>query len=486
MTSETMNNKRRKTEESVATYLPDLPIGILEHSATFLVPISRALFAIALTNNENNPPRENYSSIAGSDWLPIDFGDIETDLAALTNNENNNLPNENPSPSSIASADDWSILDFGEVEKDLATKLSDDDISSILQHIDAVNKVKRLRLTNCINITGVGLEPLRGSAVIEQIDLSLVGDVIEQIDLSLVGDGENPRLVPEPPISCELVMPVLDSIIERECALKHLQFPYKWLRVKSADSEFHAFIVRYNQMLENRGPIRCLDCNEGLPKDGDGFQWIGDDTSDNNSSYGLQNYTCCQCTKHYCYDCSDEDGITNCSRCQRDYCMGCVKIEECGKCDNSVCEHCFKDKECDKCKDRLCPECVRDRGNECYYCGVLYCNECNDQDGSYRGDGDDGAGVVQVDFCEECYKNCCKPCRMRVYQEGGIDCINCIKLLPDEAIQSLIELKQEVEELKNENRELKGVNKELEDVNKELQDEIKELKDKQGKSMMTE
>ena len=121
----------------------------------------------------------------------------------------------------------------------------------------------------------------------------------------------------------------------------------------------------------------------------------------------------------------------------------------------------------------LCPECVQDEGHECSYCGVLYCNECND---------DDGAGVDKVDFCEECEKICCKPCRMRVYQEGGIDCINCIKLLPDEAIQSLIELKQEVEELKNENRELKGVNKELEDVNKELQDEIKELKYKQGKA----
>ena len=150
------SSKRRKTDGTLAACLGDIPIGILEHAASFLADPSRALFAVALTtNNENNYllPGENYSSIAGSDW---------------------------------------DTLDFGGIEKDLAAKLSDDDISGILQVIDAVNNVKRLRLTNCIKITGAGLRPLRGSTI------------IEQIDLSLVGDGENPRLDPEPPISWRL------------------------------------------------------------------------------------------------------------------------------------------------------------------------------------------------------------------------------------------------------------------------------------------
>ena len=129
------SSKRRKTEQEVVSFLFDLPIGILEHTASFLAPISRASFAVALTdeNNENNPTSDNNSSIAGNDW--------ET-------------------------------LDFGEVEKDLAAKLSDDDISDVLQYIDAVNTVKRLRLSNCTNISGSGLEPLRGSTIIEQIDLN--------------------------------------------------------------------------------------------------------------------------------------------------------------------------------------------------------------------------------------------------------------------------------------------------------------------------
>ncbi len=243
----TTSSKRRKTEQGIGTCLADLPIGILELTASFLAPPSRALFTISLTSDENNnPPSGNYSSIAGSDW---------------------------------------DTLDFGEIEEEMATKLSDDDISAVLQHIDAVNNVKRLRLTNCIKITGAGLEPLRGSTI------------IEQIDLSLTGVGEKPRLDPWPPISCEAVLPVLHSIIMAErCSLKHLQFPFKWRDLYSINSEFHAFLVRYNEMREARDRVKCLDCNADLPRGGD--EWINTRTG-----FGLHNFTCYQCTKHYCDGC---------------------------------------------------------------------------------------------------------------------------------------------------------------------------------------
>ena len=69
---------------------------------------------------------------------------------------------------------EWGTLDFVDVEKSLASKLTDDDIGAILLCIDAKNKLKRLNLTHCYNVVGRGLEPLRFSAVLEQIDLGLV------------------------------------------------------------------------------------------------------------------------------------------------------------------------------------------------------------------------------------------------------------------------------------------------------------------------
>ena len=112
--------------------LSDLPIGALSHVSSYLTLPSRALFAVALNCRDDSS-----SAIVG---------------------------------------DEQDVLDFGDIEKELAAKLTDDDIRNALLSIDAINNLKTLRLTNLLNITGIGLEPLRESTMIEKIDLSLVGD----------------------------------------------------------------------------------------------------------------------------------------------------------------------------------------------------------------------------------------------------------------------------------------------------------------------
>eukprot|EP00984_Skeletonema_dohrnii_P007877 scaffold2901_cov91-Skeletonema_dohrnii-CCMP3373.AAC.21 len=135
----------------ISRLLSDLPGGVLTNVANYLDAPSRLLFAAALTTHQIAAASyERNSAIVGNEWTSLDFGDIE---------------------------------------KDLAVKLNDDDIEKVLLSIDAVNRVKKLKLTNCINITGVGLEPLRGSTI------------IEQIDLSLVGDHQSPNISPKPSIS---------------------------------------------------------------------------------------------------------------------------------------------------------------------------------------------------------------------------------------------------------------------------------------------
>jgi len=142
MAAEPSSTKRRKINDSATAAdeyrcrLSDLPSGILTHVVSYLAFPSRAIFAATLV----------------------------TDINAACANERN----------SAIVGDGWDILNFGQIEKDLVSKLTDGDIEKVLQCIDAVQKVQKLKLTNCINITGAGLEPLRGSTIIEQIDLSLV------------------------------------------------------------------------------------------------------------------------------------------------------------------------------------------------------------------------------------------------------------------------------------------------------------------------
>eukprot|EP00984_Skeletonema_dohrnii_P035860 scaffold36150_cov172-Skeletonema_dohrnii-CCMP3373.AAC.3 len=388
--------------------LTDLLSGILAHVASFLAEPSKALFAVALDGNSAASTNERSASIVGSHWDTLDFGDIE---------------------------------------EELAIKLKDDDIEKVLLCIDAVNRVKRLKLTNCVNITGVGLEPLRGSAI------------INQIDLSLNGEHQRPSISPEPSISCDRVLPILDSIIEREgCSLMHLQFPQVWCEEPSAASDFHAFIGRYNQMWENREEIGCLKCNQSLPL---GNEWINSDVSDPNC-FGTHSYTCYGCMKHYCYRCvinglERRFIIGNCDICKRDYCVDCIEMHRCLSCNGDNCNDCYE-YECHQCNRKVCSECIEE-GNDFFYqcedCDKVFCLECNDIQSEETG----------MCYCHECNDIRCNDCQLQKFRQGERDCAECIKLIAPSLVGECSRLYEENEQLKVKNKELMRENNELKSRN---------------------
>ena len=78
--------------------------------------------------------------------------------------------------------------------------------------------------------------------------------------MSLVGKHESPILEPEPLLSEDVVIPILDSIISRgsESGLKHSEFPKKWRDEQS--TQMDQFIQRYNDYLTNQRYC-CSKCN---------------------------------------------------------------------------------------------------------------------------------------------------------------------------------------------------------------------------------
>ena len=420
MASGSVSSWKRTSTDKVALYsLSDLPSGILAHAASFLAAPSspsRALFAIALDENSVVTPNEKSSAIIGNNRGTLDFGDIE---------------------------------------KKLAARLSDAYIEKVLLCVDAVNNVKRLKMTNCVAITGTCLEPLRGSVV------------IEQIDLSLVDDNRNSIL----PLSCDHVLPILDSIIERDgCALMHLRFPSMWRswwwNERPTRSDFRTFIVRYNQMRRNQGTVTCFECDEILPRDGG--EWIQPDTS--SDYYGIQFHTCSGCLKHYCYVCNiDEEKKTMlhvCGSCNRDYCKGCWKMTHCSDCGKEICYDCYKYR-CVKCNEEVCPQCIireeervksweeeRVESRQCDYCDKCYCRGCYDDE--------------EDDIIYKCSVRCCDDCRLGRYQRP-LHCAEGMESLEQKRLQDVNrQLKAEMEELKRQNRELKLENEELKLENEEM------------------
>ena len=67
------------------------------------------------------------------------------------------------------------IVDFGELDAEFAMSLTDEDVEDILLCLDREDsRIKRLRLTNCINVNGSFMRSIRRSTTIEQIDLSII------------------------------------------------------------------------------------------------------------------------------------------------------------------------------------------------------------------------------------------------------------------------------------------------------------------------
>ena len=324
-----MSNKRQRTTAGIL-HITDLPDGIYVGIASYLVKPSVALFAIAMT---------------------ADSADQHTE-----------------SSKAIISSIDWRVLDFSDIEKSLAEQLLDDDIDKILNIISAVNNLEILKLAGCVNITGSGLNVLRSASA------------IEQIDMSLVGKHESPILEPEPLLSEDVVIPILDDIISRRGSrLKQLEFPKKWRKWRNMTNltQLNDFLERYNNHLIQQRYC-CFECHE-LCVEEEGEEWIC--LLEGSDWHGTQNYTCSGCLNHFCgrLGCTVANGnstVNWCKECEKGYCKSCTATYSCRRCELEFCNDCKDMKTCEgECETTFCDDCFEK--NTCSFCGK--CHACSDQ-----------------------------------------------------------------------------------------------------------
>jgi hypothetical protein len=185
------NNKRRKTTTSPRfpgiTGVPDEALAAI---AEYLAAQSRALFALAMT--APLPPPSPTQRGSSREWK------------------------RTTATSRVISGDgaNWTTLDFSDVDNEgLAGRLSDDNVSGLLRCIDSFDRLRTLKLTGCVGITGRGLDPLWGSTSLVQINLS----------------PERRRREGESSLSKGCVLPILESVIDAPGnSLKHVQLPRKF------------------------------------------------------------------------------------------------------------------------------------------------------------------------------------------------------------------------------------------------------------------
>jgi len=233
-------------------------------------------------------------------------------------------------------------------------RLTDDDIGGLLFCIDAVHKVKRLKLTHCFQFTGKGLDHIRDSVVLEQIDLSLASQN-ESLDEDV-----------EIQISEEDTLPTLLNLIgQADSSLKQLQFPQKWRDEKS--DMFCRFLRNYNRVLNSRRS----PCSRPQHCRGNGICQNDLELGVEEMLFGIQKLTCLKCLDITCQQCSSENlQPSTCSGCKQTYCgyngNGCQVIFHCEGSDSCQIKQCTTC--CSMYRDHLdcyiCDDCYIDSGDD--------------------------------------------------------------------------------------------------------------------------
>ena len=128
--------------------------------------------------------------------------------------------------------------------------------------------------------------------------------------------------------------------------------------------------------------------------------------------YGLQVYTCYECTDIFCDQCEFDAGLVGfCCNCEKQFCEDCV-TKICGYCNKAACNEWL----CDGCNDYLCEDCIP--VETCTFCNQTRCveclphNYCEGRDCS-KTNCMECADENNVQWCECCQKEFCPDCRPR-------------------------------------------------------------------------
>lgn len=305
------------------------------------------------------------------------------------------------------------IVTFNDCDNFCASTFSDFDLKQILVLIDAVNHLKILRLCGCTQIEGHGLEPLRGSTVIEKLDIS-IRYRFERWD-------ENSSKFR---ISPGAIVPILNSILDADGSrLKHIQFP----NFSEEDDAFSQLLARYNNLAIKCDKCKVVDVDRGLSIE---------------EFNGIEGRTCYECDKHYCSDCQRViarrlfgNSFRTCKNCRKATCPDCCEVRNCSECWTFSCEGCATGcrQECWIC-DECTLVCAICRRISCR-CSIIVCHLCE------KVQCRDCGGFCYCEKCNKClcqecggighnadsHDSSCSICCCRCLDVSSTNCLECLK-----------------------------------------------------------
>lgn len=295
----TPNNKRARIMSPQPLGFDDLPDEVLTKVSRYLSSNSRVLLAVAVTASSSAWKESNYN-IKPSDAAKVILANEELYCNAVS---------------------------FGHTDKDLATELTDEEFGGFLACADAVHGVKIVSLMHCKLLVGYGLEPLRSCTQVESIVLCSG----EENDTS---DGGSAEIY----LSKEVVIPILESIIEKREKPLYFTLPKTWCAEQS--EMVVSFLQKYNKLMNSRNILCCSEPSDE-DEDGPGCSNICRGTEEvpwvnlGGDKFAMHNLICDCCYETYCGECATE--FTHpCVACKMVGCKQCEGTIKCDLCQVSV------------------------------------------------------------------------------------------------------------------------------------------------------
>lgn len=309
----------------------------------------------------------------------------------------------------------WEKIDLETLSYRQRQALNDRSLHRLLKAVNAKEVTKSLSIRYCTNIQGFGLEPLRGSHVLEELDLRkkhqgvINGTGLEEsFVLSLLKtmmpfarpnhdncrSGMTSRLFTirfnaqkKPP----LVNGVNTANRIQDCF--HLY------------GEVKKFFDSFDGSLKDRlwiDRVSCSHCDTPIVEKIPSAQFETKEAS------ALR---CFECSKISCGQ-NECPSTKRCQKCFSDLC--CARIDTCDKCRITMCSSCYGIEKCQgQCSRNLCECCCSVL--DCDYCNKSFCEECKD-----------------LMFCHKCDKFFCPECvEVSPCGDGYGDCWFCSQCIPD-------------------------------------------------------
>lgn len=234
-------------------------------------------------------------------------------------------------------------------------RIDDDQLRALLTNIDARSNAVSLSLVGCTNVNGSGLEPLRGSVVMEDIDLRVLG--------SLPLSGEMGRMRGPSGLREDVVADVLRSMLPPSSATGD----------DAGRPRPHTHTVALRRIAIR--PRSLTPPRDGLGRCANYGTEIGRVLRHHDSLLGRSHSAP---TDRACSLCGVSSGdVFDCdsSSCDgRRFCIPCALPETCPECIGRRCQWCNTSVACASCGVRSCAS----HGYEgCGTCETVYCRDCH-------------------------------------------------------------------------------------------------------------